>query len=392
MKKKKVIVVMPAYNAAKTLARTYKDIPKGLAREVILVDDGSSDSTIKKAKKLGLTVYIHENNQGYGANQKTCYKEALKRNPDVVVMIHPDYQYDSTLLFDLIKPILNERQDIMLGSRIRTRKEALSGGMPLYKYISNRFLTLVENIVLGTNLSEFHTGFRAYDKKVLKSLRFEKFSNDFVFDQQMLICALYLNFKIGEIPVPVRYFPEASSINFYRSIIYGCSTIWVLIEYVFKKGIKGKVNIFRKFFAFLILLWFLLSLARMGNNILRIFTEEAVFIHLSDSQKKEKIFGDAYNFWSLIERNTLPSSKIAVFMPDPTMEPGAFYFSIYNLYPRRITYIEDIDLKRLQSSGFNYLVLLYDSKNEFPPALKGKNIGLLNKYRGKNLSGDLIKL
>lgn len=229
--KQKVIIVMPAYNAEKTLKKTYRDIPVGLAHEVILVDDHSADKTVNIAKKLGLTVFIHPNNLGYGGNQKTCYWEALKRNPDIVVMIHPDYQYDAGLTEELIKPITDNRFDIMLGSRIRSRKEALSGGMPLYKYLGNRLLTIIENIILGLNLSEYHTGFRAYKGEVLKKIPFQKFSNDFVFDQQILIYAAKHNFLIGEIPAPVRYFPEASSINFWRSVKYGLATLIFLITH-----------------------------------------------------------------------------------------------------------------------------------------------------------------
>lgn len=221
----KIIIVMPAYNAEKTLERTYKDIPKGLASEVILVDDHSHDKTAKIAKKLGLTVFIHPNNLGYGGNQKTCYWEALKRKPDIVVMIHPDYQYDPTLTGELVKPIMEGRFDIMLGSRIRTRKETLAGGMPVYKYFGNRLLTIIENIILGLNLSEYHTGFRAFRGKILEKIPFQKFSNDFVFDQQILIYAAKKGLRIGEIAVPVRYFPEASSINFRRSFKYGFETI-----------------------------------------------------------------------------------------------------------------------------------------------------------------------
>ena len=171
-KKAKVIVVMPAYNAEKTLKKTYDDIPKGVAQEVILVDDGSHDKTISVAKKLGLTTFVHPQNRGYGGNQKTCYTTALSNGADIVVMIHPDYQYDSTLTGEMVKPIIDSRFDVMLGSRIRTRQEALSGGMPLYKYISNRFLTIVENIILGQNLSEYHTGFRAFHKRVLQNESF----------------------------------------------------------------------------------------------------------------------------------------------------------------------------------------------------------------------------
>jgi len=231
--KKKVIVVMPAYNAEKTLLKTYKDIPLKIVNEVIVVDDDSKDQTVKVAKKLGLRTLIHKTNLGYGGNQKTCYQEALHRKADIIVMIHPDYQYDATLTPDLIKPILEGRFDIMLGSRIRSRYEALAGGMPLYKYISNRFLTLVENLILGLNLSEYHTGFRAYSKQVLEKIKFNNFSNDFVFDQEILIYAHKLGFKIGEIAVPVRYFPEASSINFFRSVKYGLMTVYTLLKYTF---------------------------------------------------------------------------------------------------------------------------------------------------------------
>lgn len=228
MKKKrklKIVVVMPAYNAEKTLEKTYRDIPSGLADEVILVDDKSRDKTVKIARKLRLTVFVHPSNLGYGGNQKTCYWEALKRSPDIIVMIHPDYQYDASLTGELIKPIVDGRFDIMLGSRIRSRTETLAGGMPFYKYFGNRLLTIIENIILGLNLSEYHTGFRAYKGEVLKKIPFQKFSNDFVFDQQILIYAAKHNFQIGEIPVPVRYFPEASSINFSRSLKYGLETI-----------------------------------------------------------------------------------------------------------------------------------------------------------------------
>ncbi len=230
---KKIVVVMPAFNAEKTLLKTYKDIPLDVVDEVIVVDDDSQDQTVQVAKKLGLQILIHKKNLGYGGNQKTCYKEALARKADIIVMIHPDYQYDATLTSDLIQPIIEGRLDIMLGSRIRSRKEALAGGMPFYKYISNRFLTLVENLILGLNLSEYHTGFRAYSKSALEKIAFNKFSDDFVFDQEILIYAHKHGFKIGEIAVPVRYFPEASSINFFRSVKYGLMTIYTLLKYAF---------------------------------------------------------------------------------------------------------------------------------------------------------------
>lgn len=241
-KKDKVVVVMPAYNAEKTLERTYADIPKDIVDEVIVVDDDSSDKTVEIAKKLGLSVFVHEKNLGYGGNQKTCYQEALRRKADIVVMIHPDYQYDATLTYYLITPIQEGRLDIMLGSRIRSRKEALKGGMPVYKYISNRILTFIENIVLGLNLSEYHTGFRAYRKEVLQKLPLESFSNDFVFDQQILISAHSAGFTIGEIAVPVRYFPEASSINFVRSVKYGVMVLYTLMLYIINNlGFRQKI-------------------------------------------------------------------------------------------------------------------------------------------------------
>lgn len=221
---------MPAYNAEKTLKKTLNDIPKGVVDKIILVDDGSHDKTVALAQKLGLTTFVHPQNRGYGGNQKTCYTMAMNENADIVVMIHPDYQYDSSLTSEIIRPIQDGRYDVVLGSRIRTRKEALAGGMPLYKYLSNRFLTLAENLVLGQNLSEYHTGFRAFSGKVLKKLPFHKYSDDFVFDQEILIDAIHKGFKIGEIPVPVRYFPEASSINFRRSAKYGLETLWKLLR------------------------------------------------------------------------------------------------------------------------------------------------------------------
>lgn len=230
--KQKVVVVMPAYNAEKTLRKTYKDIPKKIVDGIILVDDGSHDKTVKVAEKLGIKTFVHPQNRGYGGNQKTCYTMALNEGADVVVMIHPDYQYDSSLTGEIIRPILDGRFDIMLGSRIRTRKEALEGGMPLYKYIANRLLTILENIVLGQNLSEYHTGFRAFRKEVLKKVPFHKFSDDFVFDQEILVSAIRESYRIGEIPVPVRYFPDASSINFTRSVKYGLQTLLTLLKYV----------------------------------------------------------------------------------------------------------------------------------------------------------------
>ena len=231
-KSPKIIVVMPAYNAEKTIKKTVDDLPKDLISEVILVDDASSDETVQKAKKIGITVYIHKRNKGYGANQKTCYDQALKRKPDVVVMVHPDYQYDAKLVGVLCEPIVNSRADIMLGSRIQTRSQVLAGGMPLWKYFANRFLTLVENLAMGLNLSEYHTGFRAYSRQVLANIPYHKFSDDFIFDQQILISTLSFGFNISEIPVPCKYFPEASSINLTRSTKYGLLTLWTVFIYL----------------------------------------------------------------------------------------------------------------------------------------------------------------
>lgn len=233
--KPKIVVVMPAYNAAATLEKTYRDIPGELGCKIIVVDDASADKTVKIARRLGLRTYCHQANLGYGGNQKTCYWEALKQKPDIVVMIHPDYQYDATLTAELVNPIIQGRADIMLGSRIRSRVEALSGGMPWWKYVGNRFLTVSENIILGLNLSEYHTGFRAYSAKALKKIPFQRFSNDFVFDQEILVWAAKIGLTIGEIPVPVRYFPEASSANFYKSAKYGLQTLWTLMKFTFSK-------------------------------------------------------------------------------------------------------------------------------------------------------------
>lgn len=243
--KAKVIVVMPAYNAEKTLQKTYRDIPKNLVDEVIVVDDDSRDKTVEIAKKLGLFVVVHKRNLGYGGNQKTCYRQALKKRGTIIVMIHPDYQYDATLTGELIQPIKDGRFDIMLGSRIRTREEVLKGGMPFYKYLGNRFLTFIENIILGLNLSEYHTGFRAYKASVLKTLPLDYFSNDFVFDQQILVSAVSYGFRIGEIAVPVRYFKEASSINFIRSVKYGIEILILLVQYIFYKANLVKSKIFK---------------------------------------------------------------------------------------------------------------------------------------------------
>lgn len=236
MHKPKTMVVMPAYNAEKTLGQTIKDIPPGLIDKIILVDDNSQDQTVKLAKKLGLTVIAHSQNRGYGGNQKTCYTMALSEGAGIIVMIHPDYQYDSSLTGELIRPIIEGRFEVMFGSRIRTRAEALAGGMPWWKYLANRALSVMENLVLGLNLSEYHTGFRAFDSRVLKELPFHRYSDNFVFDQDIVMGIVAKGFRIGEIPVPVRYFNEASSANFGQSTIYGLSIIWDLVLYVLTRG------------------------------------------------------------------------------------------------------------------------------------------------------------
>lgn len=229
---KKIVVIMPAFNAEKTLTRTIGDIPKGLAARIILTDDHSTDKTVAIARRLGLTVFIHPNNLGYGGNQKTCYWEALKDKPDVVIMLHPDYQYDATRLKDLVEPIFAKKYDIMIGSRIRTRKEALDGGMPWVKYVLNRLVSTIENIVLGVNLSEHFSGLRAYSRKVLTTIPFQRFSNDFVFDQQFMISAVQKGCKIGEIPVPTRYFSESSSIRYVKGAKFLLETFWELTRFI----------------------------------------------------------------------------------------------------------------------------------------------------------------
>lgn len=230
-RKHKVIAVMPAYNAEKTLAATLADIPPNCVDEVVLVDDASKDNTVAIAREMGLTVIAHPANRGYGGNQKTCYGLCLEHGADIIVMIHPDYQYDSRVVPHAIGIIELGICDIVLGSRIRTRQEALAGGMPVYKYISNRFLTLAENFALGQNLGDFHSGFRVYRREVLERIAFEGNSDDFVFDTQFLVQAVRLGYRLGDIPVPVRYFPEASSINFRRSLTYGLRTLAVVGEY-----------------------------------------------------------------------------------------------------------------------------------------------------------------
>ncbi len=233
-----VIVIMPAYNAAKTLEVTYASIPMDIVDKIILTDDVSQDDTVEIAEQLGLKTIIHVRNRGYGGNQKTSYLEALKDGAEIVVMLHPDNQYDATRIPALIEPIQRGEYDMMIGSRF-LGKETLEGGMPLYKFIGNRFLTWIENLVLGQNLSEFHSGFRAYSRKFLTTIPFLLNSDDFVFDSEVLAQAAAFNFKIGEIAMPTRYFEEASSIGFKRSVVYGLSTLWTMWKYLlYKMGLS----------------------------------------------------------------------------------------------------------------------------------------------------------
>ncbi len=243
----RVVVVMPAYNAAQTVAKTHGDLPKEIVDKVILVDDASQDETPEIARRLGLDVIVHVQNKGYGGNQKTCYIEALSAGADIVVMVHPDNQYDATRLEAMIQPIVDGKADLVLGSRLlEGRSATLKGGMPVWKYVSNRFLTTVENLALGTNLSEAHTGFRAYSRKLLSTIPFLLNSDDFVFDSEVIAQSVAFGFKIAEVPVPTRYFPEASSVNFRRSVIYGLSTLNVARKFLLHRLGLRRYPIFRR--------------------------------------------------------------------------------------------------------------------------------------------------
>ena len=226
----KVVVVMPAYNAARTLRMTYADLPHDKVDLVILVDDGSSDETAHIARELGLELFVHNRNYGYGANQKTCYREALRANADIVVMVHPDYQYDPRLLPDVIRPIQEGRADLVLGSRL-LGGNAMAQGMPWWKYIANRFLTRLENVVFGLTLAEYHTGYRAFGRRALEGVNFEMDSDSFIFDQEIIAQLVGQQARIVEVPVPTRYFAEASSASFVQSSIYGLSILWLLLRY-----------------------------------------------------------------------------------------------------------------------------------------------------------------
>ena len=236
----RTIIVMPAYNAARTIERLFADIPEDCFAEAIVVDDHSSDRTAELARNLPRTTVIeHPQNRGYGANQKTCYDEALARGADYVVMLHPDYQYDARVLPATLEILRLGICDVVLGNRIRTRREALAGGMPWQKYLANRGLSFIENVLTGQNLGEWHSGYRAYTREVLETIPYHRNSDDFVFDSQFLLQSVHFGFKLGDLPVPVRYFDEASSINFRRSSVYAMQTLWTLTKwYAHRTGLR----------------------------------------------------------------------------------------------------------------------------------------------------------
>jgi glycosyltransferase involved in cell wall biosynthesis len=227
---RRVCVVLPAYNAARTLEKTFREIPADIVDDVILVDDASTDDTMQQASKLGIFAVRHDRNRGYGGNQKTCYRLALERGADIVIMLHPDYQYTPRLLLPMAAMLSSGLFDVVLGSRI-LGIGALAGGMPLYKYVSNRVLTLIQNIVIGHKLSEYHTGYRGFTRSVVEALPLDRNSDDFIFDNQMLSQVIYMGFRVGEISCPAKYFPEASSINFRRSVTYGLGVLKTSIDF-----------------------------------------------------------------------------------------------------------------------------------------------------------------
>lgn len=240
---KRIAVVLPAYNAARTLERTLQEMPRDIVDEVLLIDDNSKDETVQLAQRLGLRVFLHDKNYGYGRNQKTCYGEALRTDADVIVMLHPDYQYDPRLVLPMAGLIAAGVYDVVIASRIIGGK-ARVGGMPLYKYIANRVLTLIQNFMLGAKLSEYHTGYRAFSRDVLLSLPLFMNSDDFAFDNEMLVQTIYFGYRIGEISCPTRYFPEASSITFRRSVKYGFAVLWTSLRFRLQKWHLGKFRIF----------------------------------------------------------------------------------------------------------------------------------------------------
>lgn len=230
----RIAVVLPAYNAARTLRRTVAEIPRDIVDDVILTDDASSDETLSIAQQLGIKCIRHDRNRGYGGNQKTCYRAALARGADIVVMLHPDYQYTPKLVAAMVSMIVYGEYDCVLGSRI-LGGGARRGGMPLYKYVSNRALTMAQNLIIAQKVSEYHTGYRAWTRRVLETLPLLACSDDFVFDNQMLVQAVHFGFRVGEISCPAKYFPEASSINFSRSVTYGCGVLRTALQYRLKR-------------------------------------------------------------------------------------------------------------------------------------------------------------
>jgi glycosyltransferase involved in cell wall biosynthesis len=246
IQQKKLVIVLPAYNAAKTLEQTYREIPFDIVDAVVLVDDASKDETVQRGKELGITHIIrHEKNRGYGGNQKTCYDTALSLGADIVIMLHPDYQYTPKLITAMASIIANDVYPVVLGSRI-LGNGALNGGMPLYKYISNRFLTLFQNVLMGQKLSEYHTGYRAFNREVLQAIDYHANSDDFIFDNEMLAQIFFAGFAIAEVTCPTKYFDEASSINFRRSTIYGLGVLRVSLCYFLEKLGVGRFRIFQK--------------------------------------------------------------------------------------------------------------------------------------------------
>lgn len=241
----KIVVVMPAYNAAETLEATFRGIDGDLVDEIILVDDHSKDSTVNIARKLGVKVFVHSKNRGYGGNQKTCYCEALRLQADIVVMLHPDGQYQPSLMADLIQPILCGQADAVLGSRMMPPGSARQGGMPLYKYVANRFLTAIENLILRQKLSEYHTGYRAFSRDFLQTIPFRHNSEGYVFDTEMLVQAVHFHCRIHEIPISTRYFEGASSASFGQSTVYGLQTLWTLLKYLLHRSTLKPCRLFQ---------------------------------------------------------------------------------------------------------------------------------------------------
>ena len=242
---KRIVVVMPAYNAERTLLQTYEEIDRDLVDDVILVDDASNDRTVEIANELGLHVLVHPKNRGYGGNQKTCYAEALRLGADIIIMVHPDYQYTPLLIPAMATMIANGVYDCVIGSRILGGK-ARTGGMPLYKYLSNRLLTLSQNLLMGSKLTEFHTGYRAFSREVLERLPLDQNSDDFVFDNQMLAQVIFYGYRIGEVSCPTKYFDEASSINFRRSCVYGLGCLRTALEFRLARIGLNRSRIFRR--------------------------------------------------------------------------------------------------------------------------------------------------